>query len=329
MSCRRKECWHGTAERNKLRVPNNACRLACLKTTCAVPIKIFGEVLFDHFPNGATVLGGAPFNVAWHLHAFGQSPCFISRIGLDAEGESVIKAMQAWEMNYSELQLDNHYPTGAVQISFKQDEPCYQILTDQAYDFISVPDGSKFGAGSLLYHGTLALRNEVSRQALQNIKSQHQGKVFLDVNLREPWWRKDEILQWLGEADWVKLNREEFQALQPDLSDMIVAMKYFRQTHDLEGLIVTCGEQGAYAINMTGEQAKVVPDATVMVIDSVGAGDAFSAIAMLGIYLDWPLPLIMERAQLFASAMVGRQGATVQDKAFYQTFLASWLVGSG
>jgi len=34
-------------------------------------IGIFGEVLFDQFPDGQQVLGGAPFNVAWHLQAFG------------------------------------------------------------------------------------------------------------------------------------------------------------------------------------------------------------------------------------------------------------------
>ena len=45
---------------------------------------VFGEVLFDHFPDGRRVLGGAPFNVAWHLQAFGEAPRFISRVGADA-----------------------------------------------------------------------------------------------------------------------------------------------------------------------------------------------------------------------------------------------------
>ena len=31
---------------------------------------VFGEVLFDCFPDGSRVLGGAPFNVAWHCQAF-------------------------------------------------------------------------------------------------------------------------------------------------------------------------------------------------------------------------------------------------------------------
>ena len=59
---------------------------------------IFGEVLFDHFPDGSAVLGGAPFNVAWHLQAFGLKPLFVSRVGNDAAGESVRWAMRQWRM---------------------------------------------------------------------------------------------------------------------------------------------------------------------------------------------------------------------------------------
>jgi sugar/nucleoside kinase (ribokinase family) len=55
---------------------------------------IFGEVLFDHFPDGKRVLGGAPFNVAWHLQAFGEAPRFISRVGDDAEGDEIRTAMR-------------------------------------------------------------------------------------------------------------------------------------------------------------------------------------------------------------------------------------------
>ena len=55
---------------------------------------IFGEVLYDVFPDGTQVLGGAPFNVAWHAQAFGLSPQFISRVGSDEAGDRVIAAMQ-------------------------------------------------------------------------------------------------------------------------------------------------------------------------------------------------------------------------------------------
>lgn len=288
-------------------------------------IRIFGEVLFDHFPDGNTVLGGAPFNVAWHLQAFGQSPSFISRIGQDSQGDAVLRAMQNWGMNLSELQQDEIHPTGAVQILIDQGEPDYNILEDRAYDFIAADEILTACCDGLLYHGTLALRNDVSRQALEKLKAQHQGKVFLDVNLRNPWWNKTDLLQLLDEADWVKLNLDEFRVLQPEFEDIKAALKFFRASHDLEGLIVTCGENGAHAINMLGEDVDTVPLFEASVIDTVGAGDAFAAVVMLGIYLDWPLHLSMERAQSFASAIVEQQGATIPDIDFYQPFLKSWL----
>jgi fructokinase len=84
---------------------------------------IFGEVLFDHFPDGTRVLGGAPFNVAWHLQAFGQSPLLISRVGSDPEGTQVRAAMRDWSLSSSGLQTDTVHPTGKVTVAFQDGEP--------------------------------------------------------------------------------------------------------------------------------------------------------------------------------------------------------------
>ncbi|RLJ20866.1 hypothetical protein DJ031_04880 [bacterium endosymbiont of Escarpia laminata] len=113
---------------------------------------VFGEVLFDHLPDGARVLGGAPFNVAWHLQAFGQSPCFISRVGRDAEGAKVKTAMTAWGMRIDTLQTDDHLPTGQVSVSIEDqvslrprdrfwDIPVPKI--DSAFDNLFVPRPSR------------------------------------------------------------------------------------------------------------------------------------------------------------------------------------------
>ncbi len=67
---------------------------------------IFGEVLFDHLPDGRRVLGGAPFNVAWHLQAFGENPLLLSRVGNDGEGGEVRVAMQQWGLNTAGLQTE-------------------------------------------------------------------------------------------------------------------------------------------------------------------------------------------------------------------------------
>ena len=121
---------------------------------------IFGEVLFDCFPDGNIVLGGAPFNVAWHLQAFGVSTLFISRIGDDYYGNNIKEAMQNWGMDLSGLQLDSEHPTGVVNVNFINNEPHYEIVENSAYDFIQSSRLPSLKKDAILYHGTLALRSQ-------------------------------------------------------------------------------------------------------------------------------------------------------------------------
>lgn len=287
-------------------------------------VAIFGEVLFDCFPDGSRVLGGAPFNVAWHLQAFAEAPLFVSRVGRDEPAAEIFQAMQQWGMSQQGLQIDGRHPTGTVAVSFVNGQPRYEILADQAYDFIQsgqLPVQRDF---ALLYHGTLALRHSISRQALLTFKSRHQGAVFVDVNLREPWWQGEDVLQGLTGVDWVKLNLEELDLLVPDSRPLAERMAFFMARFRLQGLIVTCGEQGALARLADGECLRVTPGQNIALMDCVGAGDAFAAVLMLGILRAWPMALIMERAQDFASALVGQRGATVSDQAFYRQFIEAW-----
>lgn len=289
-------------------------------------ITIFGEVLFDHFPDGSCVLGGAPFNVAWHLQAFSQEPLFISRVGSDRLGASIQSAMQSWNMDVSGLQRDNHYPTGTVQVAIEQGEPSYAIVPDQAYDFIAAHELVNRHYDGLLYHGTLALRQRESQKALEALKERHRGSLFMDVNLRAPWWQKSEVLKLVGDADWVKLNHHELAALHPETGDIKADMQAFRAEHGLTGLIVTRGGKGALALDSNGEVVTVAPAEALTVVDTVGAGDAFASVLLLGIKQHWPLPLTMERAQAFASAVVGQRGATVRNSVFYRPFIESWAL---
>ena len=288
------------------------------------PIAIFGEALIDQFPGGQQILGGAPFNVAWHLQAFNQNPCFISRVGLDAAGDTIRQAMLAWGMAVENLQTDPDHPTGTVQVTFNNGEPGYDILADQAYDFIAAQQPDSGGQFSVIYHGTLALRNRASAQALQDLTAHHQGKVFIDVNLRAPWWQKERVKQRLDKAHWAKLNDDELMHLAPQQNSLQETMRLFLAQHQLEVLVVTCGSRGALAINQAGEFIEVAPAAGLAVVDTVGAGDAFAAVLLMGMQHGWPLQPTMERAQSFASALVTQRGATVQDLSFYRPFIDAW-----
>jgi fructokinase len=283
-----------------------------------VPLCIFGEVLFDHFPDGKRVLGGAPFNVAWHLQAFGLVPRFISRIGTDAEGESVLGAMRDWGMDTQAVQLDNRLPTGRVSVQITDDEPSYDIVTDCAYDAIGFQP-ELIPAGSFIYHGTLAIRSAVSRLTLDAIlRDTRPAVVFLDVNLRPPWWDPDTVMQRVIESDWVKLNTDELDQLGArSASDLMVE-------NNLSGLILTLGGEGAEAWTSGGEKCIVRPGAGVRLVDTVGAGDAFTSVMILGIISRWTLPVTLERAQTFASLIVGQRGATVSDRDFYAPLLEAW-----
>ncbi len=287
-------------------------------------ICIFGEVLFDHFPDGKRVLGGAPFNVAWHLQAFGLAPRFISRVGADAEGESVLSAMREWGMDTRAVQIDDRRPTGRVSVRIVADEPAYDIVPDCAYDAIE-PLHDQVPAGAFVYHGTLAIRAPRSRQALDAItRDAGVGMIFLDVNLRSPWWDRDSTMSRIGASHWVKLNSDELGMLSPQGNANASQAREFLAENRLKGLILTMGAGGAQGLTADGESFVIEPVRTVRVVDTVGAGDAFAAVTILGIISGWPLPLTLERAQAFASQIVGRRGATVNDRSFYQPLLKAW-----
>ena len=290
-----------------------------------VPV-IFGEVLFDCFPDGNSVLGGAPFNVAWHLQALGLSPLMISSVGDDALGDDVRSAMQGWNMDTSGLQLDPAHPTGSVDIEFHEGEPRYTIVEQRAYDHIRASDLPGLPPHCLLYHGSLALRNAVSGQALSALKAKHTGTVFMDVNLRDPWWERQGVLALADEADWVKLNEDELTQLGEAAGDLESQARAFVGRHALTGLVVTLGARGALALTGEGVHAKAAPPEMLEVVDTVGAGDAFTSVLILGIIRGWPLDVTMQRGQQLASLIVGRQGATVHDREFYRAVLADWSV---
>jgi fructokinase len=277
---------------------------------------IFGEVLFDCFPNGQSVLGGAPFNVAWHLQGFGCEPLLISSVGNDAHGKNVQDSMQERGLDTAGLQINAQFPTGQVVISLQDGQPSYEIVQDQAYDHIEKQDALRIvqtQLPALIYHGSLALRCDASRSALDAIVEETGAPVFLDVNLREPWWSLPLLDDILRRATWVKLNDEELcivsrQAISAG-SELQGYAKNVFESYQLERLIVTRGEHGAFIMTKDGVvNGKPVPVNNL--VDTVGAGDAFSAVTIAGILQNKPIQETLDSALAFASKVCEQQGAT-------------------
>lgn len=281
---------------------------------------IFGEVLFDCFPTGEQVLGGAPFNVAWHLQALGNQPQFISRVGADELGNKILTAMDNWGMNTASVQRDQVNPTGRVEVEVINNDPHYTITPDCAYDFINASDISSLPANSILYHGSLGLRNAVSRETFRQLANSSDLSIFLDVNLRSPWWQKEEVYDWMKQARWVKLNEDEMRLLDFSSTNIQLEMAKLQAQFNLEQLIVTRGEEGALVRTRDGILHQVKPEPAKQIVDTVGAGDAFTAIYIHGLISSWKVSDSLNIAQQFASQVIGLRGATSTDPAFYQGF---------
>ena len=305
-----------------------------MNSTITAPLKgkplIYGEVLFDIFPDGRKVLGGAPFNVAWHLQGFGLAPLFISRVGDDSEGRTVVDAMQGWSMDSSGIQHDAFCPTGGVEISMQGTDHRFDIRADQAYDHIdfqALHDAAESQSLSLIYQGSLIVRNSASRETVQRLIREKQLPVFIDVNLRDPWWEPATIEGLLKTARWAKLNDEELATVLPGTAHtdqgLEAAANEALARFELDAIVVTRGAEGAFITTAEGTVSGRPPPVENLV-DTVGAGDAFCAVTLFGLHAGWLPSDTIKRALAFASAVCEQRGATSTDRELYQRTLASW-----
>ena len=285
---------------------------------------MFGEVLFDMFPDGSVVLGGAPFNVAWHLQAFGMEPLLISRVGADALGRRVGAAMLEWGMDRSGLQIDSAHPTSTVDITFNDGEPEFDIVAERAIDYIDRYAIPPYWTSRPLYHGTLAMRGPVSKETLWELKSNSEGICFMDINLRPPWWSLDEVIKALDGVSCIKVNHDELEQIVQSGSILEEKVEWLFARTTAQTVLVTRGKEGAVVFGSDGSKASVVPELSLDVVDTVGAGDAFSAVMLMGLIKEWPIDVTLKRAQAFASSIVGVRGAVVNDKKFYNKFFMQW-----
>jgi fructokinase len=296
-------------------------------------VMLFGEVLADIFPD-RSVLGGAPFNVARHLKAFGQNPVLITRLGNDALREEVLRVMSKNEMEMLGVQCNNNHPTGQVRVHLEESGHRFEILPLQAYDFIH-PAVVRMAALSvhpaLVYYGTLAQRHDISRRALKTLLRSTDAAKFLDINLRHPWYDEQTIGLSLQYADIVKLNDDELGVL----AKMFVLkndkpenqVRELMARFDIQQAVVTCGAEGAWQINRDGNKVETtVRSSVTMLVDTVGAGDGFASVWILGALLGWPMVKTLERANAFAAAICGIRGAIPDHTDFYIPYIQKWAL---
>jgi fructokinase len=303
---------------------------------------VFGEALVDDFVTEQLV-GGAPFNVARNLAAFMSPQLMVTRIGSDHNGAVVRGEFERFAMSESGLQVDRMEETGRVMVERRPNGHRFVILPKQAYDFIDPThalDALATVAPATIYFGTLAQRGQRSHDTLYKLLGATGATRFLDLNLREGQTGRDCVSESLHAADIVKVNEDELQAMfgwyfdiAADAPAMDTATVHANcaaivAMFSLEALIVTLGHRGSVYFGADGAViATRDAPAPPFVIDTVGAGDAFSAIFLLGRARAWPLAQTLARANEFAGAICAIAGAVPRDMGFYDKWVARWRAG--
>lgn len=248
-------------------------------------ILCIGELLWDALPAGL-FLGGAPFNVACHLHALGEDVGVGTRVGNDVLGTEALRRLRARGLSDALVQVDDALPTGFVRVDLTAtDDPGYEIVEPVAWDALALTDAlqQRAATADALVFGSLAQRGETSRRTIQRLAGAAPLRVF-DVNLRPPHVDRAVVEHSLGLADVVKLNADELRRLQDweGLPDAPAdAMGGLAEAFDCATVCVTGGEEGARLWHEGAHWQH--PGHPVDVADTVGAGDAFLSAFLCGL----------------------------------------------
>ena len=278
-----------------------------------------GELLWDSLPAGL-FLGGAPFNVACHLHALGVPVAMVSRVGKDRLGMEALRRLGRHGISTELIQIDPERPTGFVEVTLDdQGLPEYDIVEPTAWDAIETTDGllERAAQAGVIVFGSLTQRNPITRRTIERLCATDAFKVF-DVNLRPPYDNPSVVRRSLRCADLVKLNRDELERLRSwfDLPEGCKeAMLVLGEMFDCASVCVTGGEDGA-VLWQEGRWSEH-PGYRVEVRDTVGAGDAFLATLLAGLIEGRSDEELLQRANLMGAYVATREGAvpTYQEEA--------------
>jgi fructokinase len=282
-----------------------------------------GELLWDLLPSGAR-LGGAPANFAVFCARLGNSTVLVSSVGEDDYGRAAARLLVQPNIDLRQLQNSETYPTGTVEVTFSADsQPIYNIIPGVAWDFIALtPELLEAAhAADAVCFGTLGQRHEVSRSTIQGLLEATAPECVrvCDVNIRMPDCNP-EILRWsMGHATVIKVSEEELPQVfsfldglgvtrQIAMTPEIAACALLDHLPDCELVATSLGARGSLLTNREGTFRH--PGYPIKLVDSVGAGDAFTA-GLLHAYLRGAsLAQMAEIGNLCGSYVAGQQGAT-------------------
>lgn len=272
----------------------------------------FGEVLWDVLPTGR-IPGGAPMNVAYHLHKLGINSQIISSIGDDVAGTNLVAFLQTVGLPADYIQISQQYATSEVLASINDhNEVSYEIVYPVAWDKITWQRqlADMVSKADAFVFGSLSSRDSVSRQTLLRLLDVAKYRVF-DVNLRAPHYTVDLVTDLLKRADMVKLNTSELLQIaqwynagcQTEADCIEVLFREF----EVQEILITKGGTGASYYTPTYRYD--YPAYKISVADTIGSGDAFLAAFLAMKLTDEPVEVALDYAVAMGAFITSQSGA--------------------
>ncbi len=274
-----------------------------------------GEVLWDLLPGGKQ-FGGACANFTYHAQTLGAEAWLVSRVGDDPLGHEILERLSGMGLRADGVTVDPCAPTGTVSVELSRDgQPKFTIRENVAWDHIVPTHAAKeaVARADAVCFGSLAQRSEASRETIRSLVTSTRPEALriFDVNLRQPFYTLEIIESSLRLANVLKINDEELPVLagffglrgSPTEQLAQLALRYH-----LRMVALTRGARGSllYADGRTSDH----PGSSATVVDTVGAGDAFTAALTMGLLANWDLDTLNHRASQIASYVVSQPGGT-------------------
>jgi fructokinase len=287
-----------------------------------IPVVVgIGEVLWDMYADGAR-LGGAPANFACHAAAQHVESWIVSAVGMDELGDRAVEDLRALGAHVA-ITRDRVRPTGRVSVALDAARrPTFEIAADVAWDHIpwTAELESLACRADAVCFGTLAQRSPDSRETIFRFlrAARPSALRMFDVNLRQSFYDAATIERSLELASGLKLNEDELPTVASACGirakSTMATLRGLARRFELRVVALTRGAEGA--ILLAGDAESVEPAPRVTVVDTVGAGDAFTATLVCDFLAGAPLAEINRHANEVAARVCSQLGAmAARDRA--------------
>ncbi|WEH16986.1 carbohydrate kinase [Streptomyces sp. VNUA24] len=255
-------------------------------------ITVLGECVADAFTDparsdpGELVLralpGGGPANTAVALARLGTPTRFLGRFSDDVFGTLFRTRLSTSGVDLTDSVTAPEPSTLAIADLDKSGQATYTFYADGTADWQWTDEElatTGWDGAACLHTGSLALIRHPGGTRIEDhfAKAREHATVSIDPNVRPllvpPAAYRERLPRWCALADILRLSEDDLDLLLPGVSPEEACDTW--HTAGARLVVITLGERGALA-SLDGVHV-TVPTPAVDVVDTVGAGDSFTA----------------------------------------------------